>query len=182
MKKMLSALLFASLFIVGSSAYAKHSSSSSDDCSCGDDFSCESSSSSHERFEGGTFVGTQDGVLFQYILEPDRTAYWNVANNPEVGTWEIKKDHVLLTTIGSRGNFADAADSKTDDATLIRYTRTTQKIKIKNEHTLEVKHIVQLAFNANQDPLKDQGILFFNLKPRLQLKRVKVNLSDLRVK
>jgi hypothetical protein len=197
MKKMLSALLFASLFIcLSSSAYAKHSSShhfesssSSDDCSCDDDFSCDdSSSSSHERFHGGTFVGPFTGsssqLLLQYILEPDGTAYFSTSPttdlSPEVGTWEVKKNHILITTVGTL--LQPVPTDSNPDAVEILFVRLTQKIKIRNNNTLDVVHVVARVFNNNEDPTRGKGTVVENLLGKFQVKRVEVRRSDLKVK
>jgi hypothetical protein len=165
-KKLLSTLLLSIALLSASSAYA-------DGC----------------KDIVGSFIGQRgstpdDALLDQFTFHEDGTVYWNQSNAlvfplttgtslPEVGTWEIQDDHLVITTIGV------AAAPDRNDLNISNYHRDTQEFKIKDCNTLEVLHRVFRRIPLDEDPLTADGTIALDSTLHFDLKRVKVRTSDL---
>lgn len=172
-KRFISCIVFASLLLVSSSALAGL------DCNCIKDSKIS-----------GSFIGLRgstqaDAVMDQYILNEDGTVYWNQSSAlvlpqidgtflAEIGTWSLKGDHIILTTVS-----AASAPVAGDDLNINNYTRSTQEFKIINKNTLQVIHRVFRTFNLNENPLTDQGTIVLDSFSEFTLNKVKIRPSDL---
>lgn len=155
-----------------------------------------SASFAEQLFNGGSFVGFRpdvgtinSGLLDFYIFHEDHTASWTQSSDlsfplnngtvsEEIGTWKIKGNHVILTTIGVLAE--PAIENGINDLEVSLWTRTTQKFKIINKKTLEVRCRVFIDVPLNENPLTAPGTLFNTSNLRFLLNKVKVNKSDLK--
>lgn len=130
-----------------------------------------------EAFTGGSYVGVdKSGDLYQFIFNENGTVYESVVGFPitaplavpEVGTWEIINDQIYATTItlGSLGS---------EDFWL----RTTQKINIINDTTLEIVRFVERTIPTGKNPVKAKGKVLFETNEKITLTLVPVKLEDL---
>lgn len=181
LKKNLFLLLCAVSALLSVKAYADSSSTSI------------SSSSEDPHGVVGSFIGQRgttpdDARIDQLVLHEDHTAYVFQTNAlvfpittgtfaPQVGTWKICDDRLIVTTVGFFANPACAPCCC--DLNIAGTQRLTQEFEFIDCNTLRVVHRVERNIPFDEDPLTAEGEIVLDSFAQFDLRRVHAKPSDL---